>query len=62
MCLYQVNERGTKAAAVTSVGVVLLSLPPEFTVNHPFLFVLRDNKAGLNLFMGRVNDPTQGDA
>ncbi|XP_076435359.1 ovalbumin-like isoform X2 [Babylonia areolata] len=57
----EVDEKGATAAAVTSVGIVALSLPPQFRVDHPFLVVLRDKKARLNLFMGRVNDPsTQG--
>lgn len=55
----EVDEKGAKAAAVTAVEIVLVSLPPSFTADHPFLFVLRDHKARLNLFMGRLNDPSQ---
>ncbi|KAK7489311.1 hypothetical protein BaRGS_00019419 [Batillaria attramentaria] len=54
----EVNERGTKAAAVTSVGVSVVSLPPQFRANHPFLVVLRDKTAKMNIFMGRLNDPS----
>ncbi|KAK7489310.1 hypothetical protein BaRGS_00019418 [Batillaria attramentaria] len=54
----QVNERGTKAAAVTSVGATVLSLPPQFRANHPFLVVLRDKTAKMNIFIGRLSDPT----
>ncbi|KAL8601697.1 hypothetical protein ACOMHN_033873 [Nucella lapillus] len=53
----EVDEKGAKAAAVTSVEIVLLSLPPSFVANHPFMVILRDNTARLNLFMGRLNHP-----
>ncbi|KAK7489312.1 hypothetical protein BaRGS_00019420 [Batillaria attramentaria] len=53
-----VNERGTKASAVTSVGATVLSLPPQFRANHPFLVVLRDKTAKMNIFIGRLSDPT----
>ncbi|KAK7090468.1 serpin B3-like isoform X1 [Littorina saxatilis] len=54
----EVDEKGTHAAAVTAIGVSVLSLPPQFAVTHPFLIVLRDKKASINLFMARVNDPS----
>nr|KAG5701395.1 hypothetical protein BaRGS_032727 [Batillaria attramentaria] len=54
----EVNERGTKASAVTSVGATVLSLPPQFRANHPFLVVLRDKTAKMNIFIGRLSDPT----
>lgn len=58
----EVDEKGATAAAVTSVGILLISLPPSFSVKHPFLLILRDKKARLNLFMGRVHDPSQAAA
>ena len=58
-----VNEEGTEAAAAT--GIVMRSLavqreqpPIVFRADHPFVFVIRDNRSGGILFMGRVNDPT----
>lgn len=59
----EVNEEGTEAAAVTSVGVGVTSVPvvTPFDVDSPFLFVIRESKSGLILFIGQVNDPlTEG--
>ena len=55
----EVNEEGTEAAAVTGIGVSVTSLPPQFTVNRPFFFVMRDNETGTILFMGAVADPLE---
>jgi len=60
--LAEVNEEGTKAAAVTSVGVALtsISIPPKpfvMKVDRPFFFVIRDNATGSLLFMGSIVDP-----
>ncbi|PVD18417.1 hypothetical protein C0Q70_20966 [Pomacea canaliculata] len=59
--MIEVAEIGTKAAAVTFIGVgagaPILPPPPEFKADHPFMFVLRDKVNGVNLFMGRVADP-----
>ena len=58
----QVNEEGTKAAAVTSIGVSTTSVtiePKPFVmrVDRPFFFAIRDNASGALLFMGSVVDP-----
>ncbi|HPU00802.1 MAG: serpin family protein [Firmicutes bacterium] len=57
-----VNEKGTEAAAVTSVEVRVTSLQPEperfrMVVDRPFFFTITDNKTGAILFMGAVNNP-----
>jgi serpin B len=52
----EVNEEGTSAAAATVV-VVEYGLPPEFKVNKPFFFAIRDDLTGTILFMGQVYDP-----
>jgi serine protease inhibitor len=49
-----VNEEGTEAAAVTSVGIGPTSAPPAFIVDRPFLFVIRERFSGTILFMGRI--------
>ena len=55
----QVDETGTKAAAVTVVGAVLTSLPPSYRVDRPFIFLIRERFAGAILFAGVVRDPRQ---
>ena len=49
-----INEEGTEAAAVTSVGVSLTSLPPSVRVDRPFIFVIRERLSGTILFMGKI--------
>jgi serpin B len=57
----EVNEKGTEAAAATSVSISLTGtrLPPQFRVDHPFLFFLVDRSTNAILFMGRVMNPLQ---
>jgi serpin B len=56
-----VNEEGTEAAAATAVAMKAGGPPPReppaFDVDRPFLFLIRDNKTGSVLFMGRITDP-----
>lgn len=57
-----VNEEGTEAAAVTSVGVGTTSMrePSErftMTVDRPFFFAIRDDATGAVLFMGSIVKP-----
>jgi len=60
----EVNEEGTEAAAATAVAVAAAMarpLPPKvFRADHPFLFLIRDEKSGAILFLGRVNEPDAG--
>ncbi|XP_025080023.1 serine protease inhibitor-like [Pomacea canaliculata] len=56
----EVNESGSRAAAVTAAGPVNITGPSHrVVVNKPFVFILRDKISGLNIFMGRVADPSQ---
>ena len=56
----EVNEKGTVAAAATVVGIDVTSVPtnPTFIVDRPFFFVIRDDRSGTILFMGKVENPT----
>jgi serine protease inhibitor len=51
-----VNEKGTEAAAVTSVEVGTTAMPETFSmiVNRPFFFAIVDDLTGIILFMGSV--------
>ncbi|MGM0882356.1 MAG: serpin family protein [Bacillota bacterium] len=57
----EVNEQGTKAAAVTSVEVRAESATQPFTmdVNRPFFFTIEDGSTGTMLFMGCIENPGQ---
>lgn len=52
-----VNEEGTEAAAVTTVGVGVTSLPLPLVVDRPFVFAIRERLSGTILFMGKIVDP-----
>jgi serpin B len=57
-----VDETGTAAAAATALtdlggGLSVLPPRPSFTADHPFVFVIRDIKAGTILFLGRLMNP-----
>jgi serine protease inhibitor len=49
-----VNEEGTEAAAATSVGIGITSLPPTMQINRPFLFAIRERLTGTILFLGQI--------
>jgi serpin B len=53
----RVDEEGAEAAAVTSVGVGVVSLPAAVTVDRPFVFAIRERSTGAVLFLGAVRDP-----
>ncbi|WP_460503946.1 serpin family protein, partial [Hymenobacter agri] len=53
----EVNEEGTEAAAVTSVGVVNTSVPQATVINRPFLFLIREKSTGTILFIGQLTNP-----
>lgn len=57
----EVNEEGTEAAAATSVGIALTSMPviEKVELNRPFIFMIKENSSNLILFMGTLADPTQ---
>lgn len=53
-----VNEAGTEAAAATAVIIGYGSLPPQVTINRPFIFFIRDINTNTILFVGRIINPT----
>ncbi len=57
----KVDEEGTEAAAVTAVAMKLTGLPgpkPTFVADHPFMFIIKDEKTGAILFIGSVSNPS----
>ena len=57
----KVDEEGTTAAAVTSVGVGVTSVGPSdyFKFDHPFVYVIAEKQTGTILFTGILNDPSK---
>jgi len=54
-----VDESGTEAAAVTISMVRTAGMAGRFIVDHPFIFLIRENGSGTILFLGRIVDPTK---
>jgi serine protease inhibitor len=57
----EVDENGTVAAGVTTVGVgTSVVQAPQFTMtmDHPFFYAIRDDKTGELLFVGTLQDPS----
>ena len=60
--LVDVDEKGTEAAAATAVvmkpgGAVIVDGKVIFKADHPFLFLIRENRTGAVLFLGRLVKP-----
>ena len=56
-----VDEAGTEAAAATAVVIKMSAapgLPVEVTIDHPFIFLIRDIETDAILFVGRVLNPS----
>jgi serpin B len=58
-----VDEKGTEAAAATAVIMSVTSAPADepiaFTIDRPFLYLIRDGQTGTILFLGRVLNPAE---
>ena len=61
----ETEEKGTKAAAVTVVGIITMSYDPDappgpipFNADRPFLYVIREVTTNTIVFMGKVEDPS----
>jgi len=55
-----VDERGTRAAAATGVGIGVVSFT-AFVADRPFVFVIRERASGAILFVGLAGDPAAED-
>lgn len=54
----KVDEKGIEGAAVTTVGVGNESLPPQLTLDRPFMFIIRHVETNTPIFIGRLGDPS----
>jgi serpin B len=57
-----VSEQGTEAAAATGIAMhaTAMRMPEQavvFRADHPFLFLIRDTRSGVVLFIGRLVNP-----
>jgi serine protease inhibitor len=60
---WKVDEEGSEAAAVTSIGVRAAALtrpekPFQMVVDRPYLCTIEDRRSGVLLFVGAIYDPT----
>ncbi|MCU0456315.1 MAG: serpin family protein [Bacteroidales bacterium] len=56
----EVDEEGTEAAAVTTIGIELTSFPPqpqEFVIDKSFIFAIRERTTNTLMFIGQVVEP-----
>jgi serpin B len=53
----QLDEEGTEAAAVTTVGIEYTAIPEQVVINKPFLFAIRERTTNTLMFIGKVMDP-----
>jgi serpin B len=53
-----VDEKGTEAAAVSGIDMTLSALP-TISLDHPFLFLIRDTKTGTIMFAAQIQHPNQ---
>lgn len=51
-----INEEGTEAAAVTTIGIEVTSVPnyPRFACNRPFIFLIREKSSNTVQFIGKI--------
>ncbi|KAH7848743.1 hypothetical protein Vadar_007099 [Vaccinium darrowii] len=62
----EVDEKGTEAVAITTMRCGCGRLPPEikrlsFVADHPFIFMITEERSGLVFFTGAVLNPVQKD-
>ena len=58
----EVDEEGTEAAAVTTIGIKLTSMPSQpdqFIIDKSFFFAIRERTTNTLLFIGQVVNPQE---
>lgn len=62
VAVMEVDESGVKAAAISGVSIMPMSIPPpatEFIVDQPFYCAIYDFELDMPLFIARIVDPRQ---
>ena len=63
----EIDEVGTEAAAVTALRKSTGGCRPivrkmiDFVADHPFLFMIREDRTGIVMFVGQIFDPSKSD-
>nr|AFM89688.1 Alpha-1-antiproteinase [Callorhinchus milii] len=55
----EVDEKGTEATSVTTVGIMTLSFPALIKFDRPFLLMIYEETTKSILFLGRIKDPSE---
>lgn len=50
----EIDENGSEAAAASGFEIMPVSLPPQFIVDHPFMYFIRDTETNTIVFSGRI--------
>ena len=58
--LIEVDKKGTTGAAATGIELVplIFAESKDITIDSPFIFIVRDKRKNVPLFVGRIVDPT----
>uniref|UniRef100_A0A673J8R2 Alpha-1-antitrypsin homolog n=1 Tax=Sinocyclocheilus rhinocerous TaxID=307959 RepID=A0A673J8R2_9TELE len=54
-----VDEKGTEAAAATTIEIMPMSMPGTVMLNQPFLVLIVEDSTKSILFMGKITNPTE---
>lgn len=53
-----VDEKGTEAAAATTIEIMPMSLPDSVMLDRPFMVLIVEDSTKSILFMGKITNPT----
>lgn len=53
-----VDEKGTEAAAVTTIGIEVTSIGQTYYADRPFVFIIQEKTSNTILFMGKMINPS----
>lgn len=54
-----IDEKGTEASAASAMDLVPMSMPIQFQVNRPFMYLLVERTTESIVFMGKIADPAE---